>query len=81
MNRAVTSYPASGYRHRESGALGETGSSGFFRSSAVTDASSYALRFLSTYVGPSYNSNRAGSFSVRCVQHLLLFEKLNLLYG
>jgi hypothetical protein len=77
----VTFYPAAGRRALDSGAFGSTGSNGVYWSSAVSSANGYDLDFSSAVVNPTIGSNRAFGFSVRCVQHLLLFEKLNLLYG
>jgi hypothetical protein len=81
MNRAVTFYPASGLRNSASGALGNTGSHGYAWHSAGTGSSAYFLRFISSVVSPVHIDSRAFGLSVRCVQNLLLFEKLNLLYG
>jgi hypothetical protein len=72
----VTFYPASGYRHRESGSFTNTGSNGYAWSCAVTGANGCFLDFSSTYVGPTGNSLRAYGFPVRCVQNLLFILKI-----
>jgi hypothetical protein len=81
MNRVVTFYPASGCRYSTSGAFIYTGGEGDCWSSAFTGASGCRLAFNPTAVSPLGSAGRAYGFPVRCVQNLLLFEKLNLLYG
>ena len=65
---------ATGYRHRESGALTNVGTEGDVWSSSSAYAGNLNagnLNFNSGNVNPLNNSNRANAFSVRCVQHLL----------
>ena len=69
----VPTASATGYRHRESGALTNVGTNGY----AWSSSSSYAgsnnasnLNFNSSNVYPLNNNNRANGFPVRCVQHL-----------
>ncbi|WP_290098820.1 hypothetical protein [uncultured Alistipes sp.] len=67
--------PASGYRNRETGALGGIGVEGSSWSSSSNYAGSLnagRLIFKSDLVNPLNNTNRANGLSVRCVQHLRL---------
>jgi hypothetical protein len=74
MNRAVTFYPASGYRYPTSGAFNVTGSAGYAWDSAVTGVNAYFLGVYPTLVYPMHSNSRAFGWSVRCVQHLLLLK-------
>ncbi len=63
--------PAAGYRNRESGALTNVGSNGYYWSSssyAAGNINAGNLNFNSGNVYPLNNNNRANGFSVRCVQ-------------
>jgi hypothetical protein len=70
MNRAVTSYPAAGYRDPTSGAFSVTGSVGYAWSCDVTGSNVYYLRFDLDAVSPTRVSSRTNGFPVRCVQYL-----------
>ncbi len=64
---------ATGYRHRETGALTNVGTEGDVWSSSSRYAGSNNagnLNFTSSNVNPLNNTNRAYGLSVRCVQHL-----------
>ena len=64
---------ATGYRHRESGALTNVGTEGDVWSSSSAYAGNRNagnLYFNSGNVNPLNNTNRANGLSVRCVQHL-----------
>jgi hypothetical protein len=69
-NESAT-FPASGYRSYDGGALVDVGVNGVYWSSSVGVASgAYYLYFFSNEVGPAYgNGNRAWGLSVRCVQN------------
>ena len=65
--------PASGYRHRTSGALTSVGvNSQSWSSSPATAGSANAsyLVFDATLMYPEYSNSRSYAFPVRCVQHL-----------
>jgi len=62
--------PAAGYRHRNTAALNNVGTRGYYWSSTVNGNNSYNLYFTSTNVNPANNDNRANGFSVRCVAEL-----------
>jgi len=65
--------PASGYRNRETGALGGIGAEGSSWSSssyAASNVNAGRLIFNAGNVNPLNNTNRANALSVRCVQHL-----------
>jgi hypothetical protein len=66
----VTFYPASGNRHRESGAFTYTGFEGDYWSSASSGVNGFNLVFNNTVVYPAHTANRAYGFPVRCVQRL-----------
>jgi hypothetical protein len=68
--KAVTSYPASGFRRASSGVFGSTNIDGRCWLCAVSGASAYDLYFWSSYVYPMSNDSRAYGFGVRCVQYL-----------
>jgi len=52
----------------DSGSLYNVGSNGYYWSSTAYNAShAYRLLFSSSSVGPSYNYNRYGGFSIRCL--------------
>lgn len=61
-------YPAAGYRFRSNGSFYVVGSNGYYWSATVTGRDAYNLHFTSNYFRPSYISNRAYGFSVRCVR-------------
>lgn len=64
-------YPASGYRHRTSGAPANVGSGGYsWSSSPDSSGSAHAgnLGFNAAYVNPLNSSGRAYGFLVRCVR-------------
>ena len=62
-------YPASGYRRSDDGALYNVGSSGDCWSVTPSSNDAYSLSFYyNGYVGLTYYNNRAGGFSVRCLQ-------------
>ena len=70
--------PASGNRHRETGALNVVGTYGYAWSSSPTSGSANAgyLEVRASGVLPLGDVNRAYAFPVRCVQHLqLLFQR------
>jgi hypothetical protein len=74
MNRAVTSYPASGWRMHTSGVFSNTGSAVDYWGCAISGANVQYLYFSSAAVSPVTTSYRACGFPVRCVQHLLLLK-------
>ena len=61
-------FPAAGYRYGVSGVLNVVGNSGYYWSASVSDTYAKYLRIFMSNVYPNYTSNRAYSFSVRCVQ-------------
>ncbi len=65
-----------GLRNRETGALANVGTNGYYWSSSsrlAGDNNAGNLNFNSGNVNPLNWNNRANGFSVRCVQHLRLF--------
>ncbi|MCM1150829.1 MAG: fibrobacter succinogenes major paralogous domain-containing protein [Alistipes sp.] len=69
---------ASGYRHRETGALTNVGANGDYWSSspaAAGNANGGFLWFTASNMHPLQNDNRANGLTVRCVQHLQLLQK------
>ena len=62
-------YPASGFRIYDDGGLKGVGNDGYYWSASPNGGNAYILYF-DNYgdFGPSYNFNRAGGFSVRCLQ-------------
>jgi hypothetical protein len=72
MNRAVTSYPASGGRNTTSGEFYNTGSNTYCWNCALIGVYAYYWYYNPTSVAPTNYANRACGFAVRCVQHLLL---------
>ena len=66
---STTWYPASGYCTYSVGGLGSVGRNGYYWSASPNSYVAYYLYF-TRYgdVYPSYNNNRAGGFSVRCLQ-------------
>ena len=66
---STTWYPASGYRSRNDGGLGNVGYNGNYWCASPYSNNAYYLSFSDTgYVGPSYSDSRAYGFSVRCLQ-------------
>ena len=67
--KVTTWYPASGCRYVTDGGLYNVGRSGYYWSASPNSYRAYYLYF-TRYgdVYPSYNNNRAGGFSVRCLQ-------------
>ncbi len=66
-------FPASGYRHATSGALGGVGTTGYsWSASPHSETSDYAgnLSFSSSNVYPLYYSNRSYGFPVRCAREI-----------
>ena len=62
-------FPAAGCRGSNYGSMSSVGSDGFYWSSSPYNGNyGYSLYFYSSSVSPSYYSNRAYGFSVRCVQ-------------
>ena len=62
-------FPAAGYRSSGDGSMSSVGSNGYYWSaSPYSEFYGYYLYFYSGSVDPAYNNNRAGGFSVRCVQ-------------
>ena len=70
VKKAVTFYPASGYRIQTSGAFVSTGSGGWCWSCVLSGTNVLFLYFNSTVVNPTSSYYRACSFPVRCVQYL-----------
>ena len=72
--------PASGYRHRTSGALTSVGVNSQSWSSAPAAAGSANASYLvfdATLMYPEYSNSRSYAFPVRCVQYLqLLFQRI-----
>ena len=60
--------PATGYRTETTGALGNVGTNGGYRSSASTDAKAGFLEFNASFLNPLNSGIRAVGRSVRCVQ-------------
>jgi hypothetical protein len=68
-NESAT-FPASGYRNVDDGALNDVGGNGVYWSSSVSGASyAYDLYFYSSNVSPASYDDRAWGLSVRCVQN------------
>lgn len=63
---------ASGYRNATSGAFSGTGIIGYVWSCGISGNGSSYLRLADSVTGSSYTEGRVLSFSVRCVQYLLL---------
>ena len=64
---------ASGYRHRETGAMTNVGAEGDLWSSSPNASGNHNagnLNFNAGNVNPLNGTNRANGFPVRCVQHL-----------
>ena len=59
--------PAPGYRHRGTGVLGGVGSYGYSWSSAFGNTDGMRLFFYVTGLNPSYASNRATGYQLRCL--------------
>jgi len=69
------SHIATGYRHRDGGALTAVGTNGYAWSSSSYGGADYPhyasnLNFNAGNVNPLNANNRAYGFPVRCVQHL-----------
>ena len=61
-------FPASGGRFNSSGALGDVGSFGYYWSATPSSATNgFYLNFYSSYVNPSFGSNRSYGLVARCV--------------
>ncbi|WP_297628192.1 hypothetical protein [uncultured Rikenella sp.] len=59
--------PAPGYRHRDTGALGNVGNYGYSWSSTVSGTNGMDLGFSVTWLYPSYADLRAYGFQLRCL--------------
>ncbi len=76
FQRLLRNCRAAGLRTRETGALANVGTNGYYWSSSsrlAGDNNAGNLNFNSGNVNPLNWNNRANGFSVRCVQHLRLF--------
>ena len=67
--------PATGYRNRDTGALTEVGTGGFYFASSPYAGDHYGASYMGfnhNEVNPFWTNDRARAFalSVRCVQHL-----------
>ncbi len=69
MKRLLVFFPASGFRYGSSGSMTNVSIYGFDWSASLTGATNgYPLRFDSESAYPSYSTNRAYGFPVRCLQ-------------
>ena len=62
-------YPVPGYRHSNSGALGDVGNRGYSWSSAISGTSGVFLYFLTQGLTPSTAHGRGHGFPLRCLSH------------
>ncbi|WP_294601039.1 hypothetical protein [uncultured Rikenella sp.] len=60
-------YPAPGYRHRDTGALGSGDSGGYNWSSTVSGINGVHLHFGVAWLVPSNANDRAFGFQLRCL--------------
>ena len=81
--QAIAYAPVSGFRSYAAGALSNVGTSGHFWSSSPQSGSTDAshLDFRSTAFFAQVGNPRSYAFTVRCVQHLRLLFKRNLVYS
>ena len=59
--------PAPGYRHSNSGALGDVGNRGYSWSSAISGTSGVFLNFSVASLNPSLVNGRGFGFQLRCL--------------